>query len=307
MLHRAMQSQSRGSALLIVLAILGLIAALISVVAHSVGEAALASRLGQREIRNEADLRSAIELAALTVKKSGKEMRSAEAVYKFPDRTMRVSVVNESARVDLNFTDAKTLSALFQALGLGSSDAESAVASVIEWRGGSASQKFAPVRQQDDIFTQTIGTGDGKSQDTSAAPKSMAGTRLFLYPGQLVNVPGLSLAQVKSVLPYVTVASGSNRIDPFIASEPVLNALSSRGQTGADAFIRSRSSNTSRETAIMMLGIDKEKVSDGAALGWLVQAEVVRAGGERWRGEAVIIVPEEGDESYRVLYVEPNP
>jgi general secretion pathway protein K len=294
---------STGSALLVVLVMLGTIAILAAVVSRAVSSAALEMSAVRAASLSEADLHAGIELGAAAILKLGDTMRSADAVADLANRHLTVHITNERARIDLNVASKSMLTALFVANGVDENEAESLATAVRDWRGGSASQKLVAPTSGLATHAPGVSTFDTPIDDTNGVRKQTIGTRYFLHPAQLASVPGFSKQFVKSILPLVTLANRSNQIDPFIASRGVLEALPGATPGKVDGFINARDGNTSREMAILMLGLDKGVVTDSAAAGWRLQIVSASRTGRKQRREAVIVVGKGDDKPFRVLYV----
>lgn len=293
---------TRGSALLIVLVMLGLIAALASVVARSVSGAALTVKAARTAWQSEADLRAGIELGAATILRLGEDMRSADASVDLTNRRIVVRVTNERARIDLNAASAVVLAHLLESSGVLEDEAATLAANLLEWRGESAVPHLVPPREESSAAAFPRPGASG-TETGSAGPKQGKATRPFLHPWQLASVPGFSPSLVKAVLPLVTVANGSAQIDPFIATDRVLDALPDASPGSVDAFIGARDGNTSRETAIKLLGVQKTLLTTDASLAWRIEVSTHMQDGRVHRGEAVIAVVSGDSEPYRVLYV----
>jgi len=223
-------------------------------------------------------------------------VRSANAEVDLPDRRIAVRATNERARIDLNSADASVLAALLKSLGVDENEASTLAASVTDWRAG-ADQSARQTSKTEHFPVATNGTG------SQTGPKQKPTTRFFLHPAQLVSVPGFSKDLVKSVFPLVTVASGSKRIDPFIASAGVLNALPESTMSKVEGFIDARNGNTSPDTAILLLGVDKQLLTNEAALGWRLQISSTKRNGRSHRAEAIVAILKGGSEPYRVVYI----
>src|SRR6516165_1373785 len=132
-----------GSALLVVLIMLGVIGLLAAAVARSVSGTALELSVAHRTSESESDLRAGIELGVAAILKLGDEMRSADTAVDLADRRITVRVTNERARIDLNKANAEVLAGLFKAVGVDNDEAASLAANVVNWRGGDGSQRPA--------------------------------------------------------------------------------------------------------------------------------------------------------------------
>lgn len=298
---------SRGSALLVVLIMLGVIAVLAAAVARSVSGAALELSAARATAQSELDLRAGIELGAAAILKLGDEMRSADAAIDLADRRITVRVTNERARIDLNRAKADVLTGLLKTEGLDENEAASLAANVVDWRGGDTSKK-PTVPQLEDQHLGGLPLAAGFNTPTSSDAKRVVNQtptlRLFMHPVQLVSVPGFSKALVKRLFPSLTVANGDNKINPFIAGPDVLNALPGASTSKVDAFIDARDGNVSRDTAIQLLGVDKDLLSEDPASGWRLQITSIPRVGPARHSEAIIAgVDPASEEPYHVLYI----
>jgi general secretion pathway protein K len=300
----------RGSALLVVLLMLGTIAALAAVAARSVSGAAIEMGAAQMMARHESDLRTGIELGVVAILKLGEGMRSAEASVNLPGRRVHARVTNERARIDLNTASPAVLAALLKSNGVIDSDAVALANNVAEWRGGSASQVLGTPADHDQAaagFARSSAIELPPNSELRKAPKQTVGTRFFLHPMQLASVPGFSKALVTRILPLLTVANGTNQLDPFIAARGVLLALPGVSPTTVDAFLGARQGNTGQELAVKLLGVADTLVNSSAAASWRIEITSVEQAGRTYRGEAVVAVLDGDSELYRVLYVLENP
>jgi general secretion pathway protein K len=303
-LSRIASGAQRGSALLVVLAMLGTIAALTIVISRSVSGAAFAVSTERDVLQSGEDMRAGIELGAAAISKLGDDMRSADVSAELTERRLAVRITNERGRIDLNFASVGMLAALFQIGGIENNDASELAAKVIEWRGGSASQKLDSF-QQDEAPKAGLGFQSLVTQPSSElrqGPKESLGTRFFLHPAQLAAVPGFPASLVQAVVPFVTVASGSDKLDPYITPDQALEFLPGSSADKATAFIEARDGNTSRKTAIQLLGLPDELVTSKAAPGWRLQITSMHRSGRIRRGEVVIAIIKGDSASYRVLY-----
>lgn len=297
----------RGSALLVVLIMLGVISVLAAVVARSVSGAALELSAARATAQSESDLRAGIELGAAAILKLGEQMRSADAAIDLFNRRITVRVTNERARIDLNKAKADVLTGLLKSQGLSSDEAESLAANVVDWRGGDTSKKATTLMHDDQHLgglPQALGLGASAGTEANRTLKQIPTVRFFLHPVQLVSVPGFSKALVKQLFPLLTVANGENKINPFIAGADVLNALPEASEGKVNAFIEARDGNVSHDTAVQLLGIDKDLLSEERATGWRIQITSTPRSGPIRHSEAIIAgVEGDGSEPYHVLYV----
>jgi general secretion pathway protein K len=293
-----------GSALLVVLVMLGLIALLAVQVARSVSGAARELGAARGNLQADIDLRAGIELGVATILNLRNDMRTAEAEADLTGRRIKVRISNERARIDLNMASAKILAGLLKAQGLDENEAALLAANVVEWRGGAAQKLAAQDEGSLAGSSRMPGFDTPTGFEAKPAPKRMPAQRFFFHPIQIESVPGFSRSLARRLLPMLTVANGTNTINPFIAEPAVLNALPDVSETKAEAFVAARDGNIGRDTAIQLLGVDKRLLSESAASGWRLQITTIPRGGQPRRSDAVVAaIDGEGNDPYRVVYV----
>ncbi|MGA7328570.1 MAG: hypothetical protein WBX25_29795 [Rhodomicrobium sp.] len=297
-------SNNSGSALLLVLTLLALAAFLALVAARTVSTAAVEMSAAKMAAQSEEDLRSGIELGAAAIIKLGESMRSASVTTRLLDRDISIHITNERAFIDLNKASVATLSSLFVSVGVDKAEAAALAGAVEDWRGGSASQNLSAAASPNTFAKDPLTRVNGlASDDGREIPQKKVGTRYFLHPAQLASIPGFTHDVTSAILPLVTVASGSNEINPFIAPIGVLKALPGVTASAAEAFVAARDAGTSHELALTILGADKKSVTEAAALGWRLEIVSRTRPDRTYRGGAVIAIVKEDSEPFRILYV----
>jgi general secretion pathway protein K len=291
---------------------LGVIAVLVTIVSHSVSSAAMEMSASRRNLEAQSDLRSGIELGVAAILNFGDGMRDADVETELHGRRITVRMTNERARIDLNLAPAKMIAGLLRANGVDDNEASSLAANVIEWRGGAKSQ--TPMQGGDGnawdeshfdaVFKTATNAGStATNAGLKDAPVATAEIKFFFHPSQLLSVPGFSEALVKAILPSLTVANGTNQIDPFIAEAGVLNALPDSSENKVQSFLKARDGNVGHDTAIQMLGVDKRLLTDDASRGWRLRITTQRRAVRPRYSEAVVILAKDGARPYRILYV----
>src|SRR5262249_37929667 len=147
---------------------------------------------------------------------------------------------------------------------------------VEDWRGRPASQAQPAATSTDDPFSQVLSSTGPDIENTAntAAESSPAFVLpIFAHPAQLISLPGFSKQLVAAILPSLTVANGSNQIDPYIAPIKVLAALPGVNDSNIEAFEDARD-NSSRDAALKLLGASQAFVTDTAAPGWRLQITI---------------------------------
>lgn len=308
---KAWWRETTGSALVVVMLLLAMIAVLTAVVARSISAASVELGAARNTILADSDLRAGVELAAAAILKFGDDMRIADVEVALTDRRIVVHITNECGRIDLNKAPSVVIQSMFRASGLDSAEATTLTTALVDWRGAARAHSLPP--------PPPGGNGIGAhlpgivSADTSVAassaatPHQIVGTRYFFHPAQLRSIPGFTPKIVRSILPVITVANGSAQIDPFVASPRVLAAMPEISELKVEGFVDARNGNTSRSTALLQLGLDKAYVTDKAAAGWRLEVTVVDRVGHRHTREVVIVMADDGRKPYQILYTNEAP
>jgi general secretion pathway protein K len=287
---------ARGSALLIVVVLLGTVAALVAVVSRSVVSAAMEAAVLLDEGRAESALRSGIDVGVAGILKLGLHERVAEADVDLIDTRLSARASNESARIDLNKSPGPLLAGLIQQSGVNRGAADELAGRILDWRGGPGAQQAS-----DGKMPAHLGATDNPTARTTAGQVPAA--RVFVHPLQLASINGFSNALVARMMPFLTVANTAGNIDPDLASDQVLAALGASPER-IDAFREARRRGaTSRETAVELLGIPKSLVTDDAAQGWRIEITSTPGSGRVRHSEAVVVLLDNDTQPYRLLYV----
>jgi type II secretory pathway component PulK len=256
--------------------------------------------------QSQADVIAGVELGVATILQLGENMRVADAVADLSNRRISVHITNERARIDLNSAPTSMLSALFVACGADQAESEALALAVEDWRGGSPSQKLGGAQDGNSTVRPLPDLNSFDLPMNRPTPsKQIVGTRYFTHPVQLGSLPGFSKRLVKSILPFVTVANGSSQIDPYIASERVLEALGTTS-TQVQTFLSARDNNPSQETATLTLGVEKTVLTDTAAAGWRLEIVSTPREGRAYRREVVVAVVKDTEKPFRIVYVGPD-
>jgi general secretion pathway protein K len=288
---------AQGSALLIVVLLLGTVAALVAVVSRSVSSATMEAAVLLDEGRAESALQSGIDVGVAGILKLGVRVRVAETAVDLIDSRLFVRASNESARIDLNTSPLPLLAGLIRESGVNPGAANALAERIFDWRAGPGAAQ-ATVRKVPPHLNSTTGP---------AAGRAVRAERVFVHPMQLASIDGFSNALVARMMPFLTVANTVGNIDPDLASDQVLAALGASPDR-IDAFREARRRGaTSRETAVQLLGIPKSLVTDDAAQGWRIEMTSTHRNGRVRHSEAVVVSLDDDTQPYRLLYVMDDP
>lgn len=272
-----------------VLWMLGILAALISIYAIYVANAAVSLSVNDDRVQAEALISAALELTAYQLTSVDEKSRPTHGDFAFRMGRSNVAVEfrSEAARIDLNAAPKELLAGLFAALGARYADAEYYADRIIGWRskGGEAKDP-----DQETAAYRTAGLNYAPRQ----AP--------FASVSELWLVLGLPQALVERALPFVTVFSGIATVDVLDARSEVVASLP--GMTADRLYAVLSQRGTGPQNAQFVLGLLGPAQGAATAEGSKATRVTVRIGfdnGRRVRAEAVILPVADADEPFRIL------
>jgi len=205
----------RGAALLLVLWLVILLVGIISVFALGARTENLEGRTLARSAAARYAAEAGIEVAAYHLQNPDGDARwvpdGRSVEFNWGGERLRVRVVDESAKVDLNIASPELLSGLMQALGVDFERSRQLAGAIADWRDG------------DDLLNAEGGAED--PQYAAAKLPYGAKDRPFETLSELRLVLGMDPALFEKMRPYVTLYSGLARPSPAYAGKPVLQAL----------------------------------------------------------------------------------
>ena len=214
-----------GFVLVAVLWILAALATLASIYSSYTINTAAQSRVADDRVQAEASIRAGVEMAVFRQLALPEKTRPARGGFDL--RVGRTGVAvrfrSEAARIDLNAAPVDLLTGLFTAVGVDPARAETFAERIVGWRTKATAGADA----------NAAGGSDGK-EDKAAKEDRLYAEQHMPYPPrhapfdnalELSLLPGISLAVVERVLPFVTVFSGRPEVDVLSADPTVLAAL----------------------------------------------------------------------------------
>ena len=225
-----MRSQQRGVALVLVLWVMTLLAVIAGNFAFSMrGEAQIARNLlvnAQAKARADAGVQMAwFEL----VKPSADPLRwqaNGLAHELMMDGTLvRVSILDESGKIDLNFASDELLKALFRAAGLGEEASSTLLNAVLDWRSPGNLRRLNGAKEEQYRAA-------GKNYGPASAP--------FETVDELQRVLGVSLDLYRRLAPALTVYSRQPGINSAFASREVLLVVPGVNPAAVEQFLAQR-------------------------------------------------------------------
>ena len=210
-------------------------------------------------VQAEASIRAGVEMAVFRQLALPEKARPARGGFDM--RVGRTGVAvrfrSETARIDLNAAPADLLAGLFAAVGVDSSRSETFAERIVGWRtkarasadanaagagangAGGGANATSPDANSTGANANPAGAdasvaGAGGTEDKAAKEDKLYSEENMPYPPrhapfdnalELSLLPGIPLAVVERVLPFVTVFSGRAEVDIFTADPTVLSAF----------------------------------------------------------------------------------
>jgi general secretion pathway protein K len=291
--RRKSRHSQRGSVLLAVLFLSGLLGIFAAVAATVMNAAADASRSFGEGIRADEAMRSTIEYI---IARAGSSIQNASgaAVVGVGRTNVMVTVRDETARIDINKAPPELIAGIFQQVGVSADEAKVYAARILDWRD--ADDKTSPNGGAEKAAYRAAGRIDGPRNGK------------FLHVAELALVLGISPRAAAAVAPYVTVASGKEKINPMLADPPVLRALP--GMTAErllDFLDQRKRPGATFQSLISRLGPVQDYVSDETALAVRFEGRVQLSKASERRYEVLVSIAEGDSAPYRILAWDANP
>jgi general secretion pathway protein K len=334
---RYVRRAQAGFVLIAVLWILAALATLASIYSSYTVNTATASRVVDDRVQAEASIRAGVEMAVFRQLALPEPARPARSGFDMRVGRTEVTVRfrSEAARIDLNAAPADLLAGLFTAVGVDSSRAETFAERIVGWRtkarAGADAKQDTNANEGAGASNVQPGTDATNAQVGNAAPNAQAGAdptnaqggdaakedKLYAeqrmpYPPrhapfdnalELSLLPGVSLAVVERVLPYVTVFSGRPGVDVSSADPTVLSALPEMTPQILGAVLNARVNDPSDGRALLaLLGPAKAHATADRSKEFRASISVEFDKGRRIHAEVVFRLEDKGDEPYELLY-----
>jgi general secretion pathway protein K len=285
-------STNRGSMLVLVLFLAGLLSVFAAVAASAMRAAQNSSRGFAEGLRAEEAARGAIEQA---VAQSGGAIAgmTGMSTATFGQTQVIVMARSESARIDLNVASPELLAGLFRQLGVAGDEASNYAARIVDWRDEDD-------RVEKGGAERSAYRGVGRVDSPRNGP--------FVHVAELGLVLGIPVAVAAAAAPYVTVASGHEQINPLLADPPVLLAIPGASPNRVRDFLAQRARlGATFASLVPSLGDVEEFVSEEPGQAVRFEAVVRLGPNNERRFEAVVYVSPGDKEPFRILAWDPNP
>jgi len=289
--HRS--SGSDGFIIIAVLWILAALATLVSIYAIYVTNSAIAVSASSDAVIADPLVTGGVELTAyqLIGAPQGKRPTAGNFTARIGTSRLAVAYVSEAARIDLNAASKEMLTGLFAGLGAMPLDASGYADRIVAWRTKAPAQSIVDTDPENSLYRSV-----GLSYTPRHAP--------FVHSSELWLVYGIPPELVARAMPVVTVFSGQAQVDILDAAPQVIAALPNMTPQTLQRILAARAAGTlDQETLASLMG------EAGAGGGGAQQtSKTYRVGvridyenGRHSGAEAVILLPDDGPDPYRVL------
>lgn len=297
--------RERGIILIVVLWIVATLAVLVAALNSTVNKSARLALLEDRRLKTQAMLDAGLEIAAahlLTENVQGTtrwwaDGRSYESPA--PGGLVKIRIRDVSGLIDINKADGRLLAGLFAQFALSTHEATALAEAIVEWReGGGESGSGAP--------GETAESDEQSSNEDEDDLDEPTGRR-FMSLTQVYSFSGAERELVSKVIPFLTVYSGTGRINPAAAPREVLASLPDISSQEIETLLQARLGgglNSSDARAILakfeqfVVSEDDDELSPMYIVTVEAHGRRVLAGSQ---AETTIIAGANQDQPYHVL------
>ncbi len=283
-----MARSSDGYVTLAVLLVVGLLAAIVSSILAISRPALGLARLGGDEVAAEALLDGGLTTAAFLLFGAKQDPAKVNKLaLHLHTGDANLTVADEAGRVDLNNADPRLLEGLYSAVGGNSLSAQAFASRVVDWRDSDSDLNQAGAEASD---YNEAGLGYGPSN----LPFHSVDEAHFIL--------GLSSRDFTKLQPFLTVFSGTGKIDLLAASPTVLRAIPGMSREQLQQVQQARRAGQDRAKIAERIPEAAEFLLDKSSGVFRVNVEVKLKDGYADAAEAVIIAPQaEGSAEYRTV------
>jgi general secretion pathway protein K len=273
-----------------VLWILAALATLVMIFSMYVINTATAFTVHDERLQAEGLARAAIELSVYQVAANPQAPPTrGNFLFRLGNAQVNAEFVSETARIDLNAAPKELLAGLFAGIGASRAQADYYADRILGWRSPSGPDN----RVNEAANYRTAGLMHG--------PRGAA----FQHTSELALVLGIPEPMVERALPYLTIYSGQPQINVYDAAPAVLAALPGMTPQLLQTILVQRDSAPhtpqAAQALLAMLGGAQTLAGAQGNKSLRVTARIAFDSGQRMTSEAVIFVPDNGTDPYRIL------
>jgi general secretion pathway protein K len=198
-----------------------------------------------------------------------------------------VDYQSEASRIDLNVASKEMFAGLFRTLGAQGDDADYYADRIIGWR------------KKGEVAGENVEATAYRVAGIAYAPRQAP----FQSAAELWLVLGIPPILKERALPFVTVYSGQSEVDPDNAAPEVVASLPNMTPERMGNVLQQRASPVEfGQTQPGQSNATQNLTANTASHSYRLNIRIALDAGRRVAAEVVILVPEDGDDPYRVLY-----
>ena len=244
--------------------------------------------LNSARTRAAADAGAQLAIERLLSKDSEYEVTPDDPVYEdsFNDIQLRIAVINESGRVDLNKAPEELLDILLQSFIADEDERITILDSLLDWRDTDSEPR------------------DYGAEDNDYAAMGLpygAADRSFNSVDELMLVNGMTPELFDALRGTITVHSGAVKLNPGLAPRKLLLALSGYSQANTELLQQQWKENELDDTATLLANIPATLISKRVNNVYTIEVKANLPGSATTRLSAVIKLVGDQDYPYTVL------
>lgn len=281
-------ADSDGYVTLAVLLVVGLLAAIAASLLAVSRPALGLARIGGDEAAAEALVQGGVAAAAYMLFGAKEDAAQVDKLLlRQHTGEIRLSVTDEAARIDLNFAEPDLLTGLFNAVGGKSISGQAFASRVLDWRD-----------KDSDVNQNGAEASDYTDAELDYTPSNLP----FHSVEEARFILGLSPADFERLKPFLTVYSGTSKIDPLSAPETVLRAIPGANRRDVQQLLRLRATSQDRARLAELAPTISEQLLDQSSGVYRLRVDVELTDGYSDAAEAVVIAPQnDGGSDYKTV------
>lgn len=194
-------------------------------------------------------------------------------IWRFQDVDLRVNIIGESGKIDINTAAPSLLSGLFISSGINRPVAEALVDAILDWRDADSLRRLHGAEKEDYAAA-------GRHYGPANAD--------FESIDELQQVMGMNNSLFARIEPFLTVYSGQPGINTAMAPREVLLAFPGSSSEQVDVFLRQRQTLLEQGLPSPPFPLAQELSSQATGSAYGIQVDVVLSDNARFIRRAVV-------------------
>jgi len=280
-------SSDDGYVTLAVLVVTGLLAVIVTSLLMVSRPALGLARIGFDEVVADGLLDGGLHTAGYLLFPAERDLAAVDgAILRLRSGSVRLAVIDEGGRIDLNASDRDLLAGLYSAVGGSALTPSSFAARIVDWRDADSDRTEG-------------GAEAGNYEDAGIG--NLPANAPFRSVEELRMLLGLSGEEFSRLEPFITVFNAGGGVDPLNAPRTVLLAVPGLGRGDVERLLGARDRVRDRDALLGMLSAPNTFLQSQASGVYRVRVQAELANGFASAVEAVLVAPPEGIADYGVV------